>query len=345
MKVSIIVPCFRAEAYIGTMLDCIRRQTHTEFEVIVVGNGPEQDAQSEIVSRYATKDSRISYCSLAVSGVSRARNFGLERAQGEWIAFVDADDIVPSDWLAGYLVHAEANPDLIAGGITFRDFNRNSVRRQDLPLAKDGVSCGTAREFVPVCLGDMAAAYSPCSKLFRAEFIRKAGLRFDEELSVYEDGVFSLEAFLRCEKVVLVRQTGYEYCNRGTGSAISRYHSSMERALSRRRDLIAEVWKRAGVPAVELEARIARQFAADSLDVLLNAFHAGSPLGHGERVSLAKRLFADARLDESRSMMQSACSNLPLLLYLWAFRLHAPRLCVDVFCTLFFIRRALGGGR
>ena len=94
MKVSIVVPCYKNEDTIASVVRDIRQQTYLDWELIVVGNGPNQDAQREIVESESKKDSRIIYLSIEEKGVSRARNNGILVATGEWLAFVDADDFI-----------------------------------------------------------------------------------------------------------------------------------------------------------------------------------------------------------------------------------------------------------
>ena len=241
---TIIVPCFRNEDSIADILADIKSQTCPNWELIVVGNGPSQEAQKEIVKSFASCDDRITYLSIDEAGVSRARNLGIEKASGEWIAFVDADDRIPPHWLSGYLLHASRQPDMIVGGISYRDMRTSSVRREDLKIEADGLYYQKETEFLPVFLSNMAVTYSPCTKLYNAHFLKSSGVRFREDISVYEDGIFNLELALVCKSMCFVRQTGYEYCLHPASSAIGRYHKCMAVAVDIRRRLIEEVFDR-----------------------------------------------------------------------------------------------------
>src|SRR5574344_1546873 len=120
-KVSIVLPCYRSEAFISDIIRDIRAQDYVEWELIVVGNGDGQSAQKKIVDEISAVDPRVKYFYVEAKGVSRARNFGVERATGEWIAFVDADDRVPTNWLSRYVGCFDGKPDMIVGGICRRD--------------------------------------------------------------------------------------------------------------------------------------------------------------------------------------------------------------------------------
>ena len=338
--ISIVMPCFRAEGHLAKMIGDIRNQTYSHWELIVVGNGTGQGPQREIVESFAARDARISYCSLPEAGVSLARNFGVGRAAGEWIAFVDADDRVPEDWLRHYMDHAGSDIDVVAGGIVYENETGGASRTSDLQISKDGISSAAPSDFVPTFLGNMAVAYSPCSKILRMEFLKRSGVRFDEELSVYEDGVFNLELLFRYNAVRFIRQTGYRYVSR-PGSAIGRYHADLPLAVERRRKLLECVLLRAGGNSAVVAKAVASQLACDSLDILLNVFRVRSPFAFRGRYDLVRRLFADADVAASlRNQVPSLC-NVPLVLF-WLFsRLRFPAGCVCCFTVLFGLRRLL----
>lgn len=90
--VSVIIPAYNAEVFIERTLQSVLDQTYKNLEIIVVDDGS-KDRTSEIVNNIARKDSRIRLLHQANSGVAAARNYGIEKSQGEFTAFVDADDI------------------------------------------------------------------------------------------------------------------------------------------------------------------------------------------------------------------------------------------------------------
>lgn len=340
-RVSIVLPCCRAEAYVAGILADIRAQSEKDWELIVVGNGSGQEPQRKIVDSMASQDERVFYCSLEESGVSRARNFGLSRVTGEWVAFVDADDRVPFDWLARMLQLARNDVDMVVGGIAYRDCLTSVERQVDLDVPDSGLVSTEPEDFVPILRSDMAASYSPCSKIYRAAFLKSSDVHFDESLSVYEDGVFCLELALKCGALAFLRQTGYVYCSRGRGSALGQYHDNMPVALSRRRSLLCRVEERGGVGKDDLNRKMATQFVADSLDVLLNACRRGSPYGVAGKVRLVRALFGDPELLSAFRLAVITPSNKPLILFGLFFKIRAAALCALVFGGIFGLRRLL----
>ena len=88
MLISIIIPIYNSEKYLKNCLDSLLQQSFENFEALLINDGS-TDRSDEICDEYAEKDSRFKVYHKGNSGVSAARNFGLEKAQGEWIWFVD----------------------------------------------------------------------------------------------------------------------------------------------------------------------------------------------------------------------------------------------------------------
>ena len=91
--ISVIVPVYNVEKYIGKCLESICCQTYSNLEIIVVNDGS-TDNSRQIVLQWTEKDKRIVFLEQQNSGVSVARNLGIEKAHGEYIAFVDSDDYI-----------------------------------------------------------------------------------------------------------------------------------------------------------------------------------------------------------------------------------------------------------
>ena len=91
--ISVIVPIYKVESYLRECVDSILDQTHRNLEVILVDDGS-PDACPAICDEYAARDARVRVIHKTNGGLSDARNAGLDVARGEWIGFVDSDDVV-----------------------------------------------------------------------------------------------------------------------------------------------------------------------------------------------------------------------------------------------------------
>lgn len=107
--ISIIVPVYNVEEYLKQCLDSILEQTYHNWELILVNDGT-TDSSGQICQEYAEKDARIRYFEKENGGLSDARNYGIEQAQGEYLTFVDSDDFLDASHLS-ILYNALVNND------------------------------------------------------------------------------------------------------------------------------------------------------------------------------------------------------------------------------------------
>lgn len=104
MKVSVVVPVYNVQKYLRQCIDSILGQTYTEFEVILVDDGSTDDCP-QICDEYCKSDQRIKVIHKKNGGLSDARNCGIDHANGEYICFIDSDDIVATDYIGSMLAH------------------------------------------------------------------------------------------------------------------------------------------------------------------------------------------------------------------------------------------------
>lgn len=116
---SIVVPVYNVEAYLSECLESIINQSFASWELLLVDDGS-LDNSGLICDKYATIDHRILVFHKSNGGVSSARNLGIKEASGEWITFVDADDLVEPTFFEGLLCPTKINMnlDFVQGGCT-----------------------------------------------------------------------------------------------------------------------------------------------------------------------------------------------------------------------------------
>lgn len=187
-KVSLIVPAYNAEKYIGYAIRSVICQSWENWELLIVNDGSTD--QTEIVcQRFCDTDPRIKLFTTENRGVSAARNLGLDNATGEYTAFLDADDALPETSLELRVKYLEENPgvDGVDGVICIKDeFLRLEVGRYR-PCYQG--------EWLPRLVALDGKAFFNVCFLFRSR--RLNGIRFNVTLSHAED----LEFFIRLSKV------------------------------------------------------------------------------------------------------------------------------------------------
>lgn len=122
MKFSIIVPVYNVEKYIDKCLKSIKDQTYSNYEVIIVNDGS-PDNSCEIIDKYCKKDSRFIHYKKKNGGLSDARNYGVKKASGNYLVFVDSDDYISKDLLEkiDLVITKDDNPDLVRYQVTKED--------------------------------------------------------------------------------------------------------------------------------------------------------------------------------------------------------------------------------
>lgn len=199
--ISVIIPAYNAQAYLRECLESVLAQSFTDWEAIVVDDGS-TDSTASIVRTYQEQDHRIKLITTANRGVSAARNTALDAARGEWVTFLDSDDLLPSDALEVYNGLAEYGADIIAGG-----WSRAGA---DIPASRNvgyvrryGAKAALIGGLYQTGISTMVGA-----KMYARTVVDK--VRFQEDIR-YEDLVFFCEAMLASRGVVVTDAVTYVY--------------------------------------------------------------------------------------------------------------------------------------
>ena len=191
IKVTVVMPVYNAYDYLRPALDSIICQTFTELELICVDDGS-TDHSLHILREYQDKDSRVRIITQTNAGPSIARNKGLDRARGEFIIFLDADDFVEPTLIEKLYNKAVAdNLDIVIS--KYDVYNDKKARFEGVIKCDHGeifdsgetVSKSSHPDEILQCTTTYV-----WNKLFRLSFLREKGLSFDPELRVFEDAYF-----------------------------------------------------------------------------------------------------------------------------------------------------------
>lgn len=212
---SILVAAYRAAAHLPHALTSALSQTCREIEVIVVDDGS-GDATFAVAEDFARRDPRVFPLRHGRNlGPGAARNTALAAARGRWIAVLDADDGLTPDRIERLVAKAEAcGADLLADELIQTDFATGE--RLPLELASRIVT-----QPGPVTLAEMVRKDRPdmigrtqfgfLKPLLRSDFLRRSGVRYQEDLRAGEDFVFVFECVARGGRYMLTPERGYIY--------------------------------------------------------------------------------------------------------------------------------------
>ncbi len=215
--VSVIVPVYNVEPYLGPCLESLRAQTYPDLEVLLVNDGS-TDGSRELCAAMARADRRFHLIDQANAGVSAARNAGLARASGKYLQFVDGDDRL-SPQATETLVHSAEST---GADLVITHFIRVDGERQARQGHIKGRRLLTRQEFAQEMVKAPANYYYGVlwNKLYRRSIVSAQGLSFDPEVSWGEDFLFNLEYIRHVRLVSAVPEAIYFYYKR-KGSLIT----------------------------------------------------------------------------------------------------------------------------
>ncbi len=194
-KVSIVMPCYNAEKYISEAIESILLQTYTNWELIIVDDGS-IDESKNIINKFKQKDARIKvFTHTENKGVSAARNLGIRNCSGQYIAFLDADDIARAKRLEIEARFLKTNKKFGAVGSQAQviDLESHIIGKSNLPLTWTDIRKTMFFKNPFVC----------STMMVRKSIIEKYHMCFDEQIKIGEDFLFWIELSKHCNILIL----------------------------------------------------------------------------------------------------------------------------------------------
>ena len=212
--ISVIVPVYNVEEYLEECLESIQYQTYTDIEVILVNDGS-TDSSKEICERFCQADSRFRLINQENKGQSAARNRGVKESVGQFIMFVDSDDIINKDVLEVLLPYMKKDVDIVECGMT-----RN---KEEFFLNKTSTIIfeGDAKEAILNCISFDAVKFCAFTKLYRREIVEKIPFL---EGYIYEDVFTGINYLKYIRKLVVIDYIGYYYRVRSNSTMTKTFH-------------------------------------------------------------------------------------------------------------------------
>ncbi|WP_251213101.1 glycosyltransferase family 2 protein [Adlercreutzia murintestinalis] len=243
---SLIVPVYNVEDYLPQCLESLRAQTMEDIEIICVNDGS-TDNSKQIAEQYAQADDRISVVNKANGGLSSARNVGIRAATGDYLCFIDSDDLILPDSCAILLqTFQNTGADVVTFGATcYPDFCFNSFI-EEMTTTRDAVYDSFSGD---ILFKEHSHPYA-CRTAVRRSFLKEQGISFDENVPFGEDQVFHFALYPRANKVAFIRDKLYLYRIGREGSLTTARSNDHARKLKEHCNLvtlIAKDWQSLGL--------------------------------------------------------------------------------------------------
>lgn len=223
MKYSVIIPVYNVEKYLKRCIDSIVIQEYKDLEILLIDNGS-GDESGLICDNYADKNSQITAYHIPNDGVGAARNFGLSKAKGEFVYFVDADDYLVGNLFADMENKLHSKVDLLVFSYHHSmEKKLTELKRTTNVLPYNGI---IDKDTFIVLFKELfltAMMYTVWNKIYRRDFLADHHLAFSEH-ELGEDVRFNLKVYDLVENLILSTNCYYVYISGRKGSAMREYN-------------------------------------------------------------------------------------------------------------------------
>lgn len=217
-RISIVIPVYYSEKTLEACLESVVNQTYKNIEVIVV-DGKSEDDSLTIAERYAKKYAFVHVYSIKNEGVSVSRNYGMEKASGEYLQFADSDDfLMPNACEHLFAAIKSTKADVVIAGFEI-------MKTGEMRMPKAGVYEGAkefAQQIEQYYFYKKNCMNTPWNKLYKREGLTAS---FPVNLSMGEDLLFNLQVFEKAKRIAVISDVVYRYNNVNDESLAYRYRA------------------------------------------------------------------------------------------------------------------------
>ena len=224
VKVSIILPCYNVEKYIAKSIQSVLDQSYTDFELLVIIDGSPDNSKA-IAETF--KDDRIRIYEKPNGGLSDARNFGLERAEGEFVYFMDSDDWIEPDLLDDNIaIIEEKNLDIVIFGYIQDDENLEGKIIKSKEKGPTKICVDKGKDIFPADSYTIGLLGYAWNKIYRRSLLKSNKLIFEKGTSLIEDILFNSQVYQNVNTICFNDQCYYHYLNRQIPTLMKQFRSN-----------------------------------------------------------------------------------------------------------------------
>lgn len=304
-KVSIIIPVYNVQAYLKKCLDSVLNQTFKDIEIILINDGSTDDSLN-ICEEYSKRDNRIKIIDKENEGVSKTRNLGLLRAQGEYISFIDSDDWVEPNMIEELYNSAISNNAEFCMCNYIKESNSKSLYI-DSGTYKKVLEGNDIKNYLLIPLIErednqkehiLAGFRGPWGKLFKKDIIEKYNIKFKKDLIIGEDFIFNLE-ILACTKKVVINEGFYYHYLTNDNSATMRYKKDCWNSIYRNTILYLEDFLKKNKLYLEAKDKVNKLIIKYFLMSIMNEGRKDNPKKIIEKINTIRNMCEDKIIIDS----------------------------------------------
>lgn len=313
IKVSIIMPVYKVEEYVGKAIESIQAQTLTDWEFLIVDDGT-PDRSGEICDEYAAKDSRIKVIHKENGGAPSARNMAIEIAKGEYFYFLDSDDWAEPTMLEDmYNLAKRDNAQLVVAGFYIDTYIGNGQFMTDNYVVEDAVypDKETFRKNA-YKLFDKNLLYTPWNKLFEAKYVMENNLRFPT--TFWDDFPFNVSVVRNVERVTVTSKQYYHFLRARTESETAAYRPGMYEKREEEHGWMVNLYNEWEVKDEASEEMIARRYVERFIGCVENITNPKCEMTEKEKRAEIKKMLANPRVSKMVKVAKPRSTYMKIML-------------------------------
>lgn len=313
IKVSVIMPVYRVEEYVGRAIESILAQTLPEFEFFIVDDGS-PDRSGEICDEYAKRDARIRVIHKKNGGAPAARNTAMELARGEYLYFLDSDDWAEPEMLEElYRLAKRDRAQLVVAGFYIDTYYDETNFSTDDFTADDAVYADRESfRRAAYRLFDRNLLYTPWNKLYEREYIEARRLRYPATL--WDDFPFNLSVVEDIERVTVTSRQYYHFIRKRAESETAAYRPDMYDKREEEHGWMVDLYKKWGVFDADSREMIARRYIERFIGCVENLTNPKCDMTYGEKRRTLKKMLKKQRVGQTVRLAKPRSLYMKLLL-------------------------------
>lgn len=226
-KISIIMPVYNVEKYVGRAIESVLSQEYANFELIVVNDGS-TDRSPGIIESYSESDKRVKILHKKNGGLSDARNFGIDHSTGDYLIFIDSDDYWETHTLTPLATFVESNNlDVALFGYVADFYDKNDDLSRSMHIIEAIKIVDKSEKSTKVDIQNIQLLGYAWNKIYSASLVRDNKLRFQKGVSYIEDILFNQDIYHFAKRIGFFDKTLYHYSQRYRETLGVKYYPNM----------------------------------------------------------------------------------------------------------------------
>ena len=313
VKVSVIMPVYKVEDYVGRAIESIQKQTLTDFEFLIVDDGT-PDKSGEICDAYAANDPRIKVFHKENGGAPSARNLAMDLAVGKYLYFMDSDDWAEPTMLQDMYEIAERDQAqlVVAGFYIDTYYDGDKFRRDDFYVEDMVFPDGDSFHRDAYKLFDKNLLYSHWNKLWMREYIEEGHLRFPA--TFWDDFPFILSVIRDVERVSVTSKQYYHFIRARAESETAAYRPAMYDKREEEHGWMKELYRHWGVNDEASREMVARRYIERFIGCLENLTNPNCTMDPAEKRALVKKMILSKNVRWSLKLAKPRTKMMALML-------------------------------